>query len=86
MMLLIYLALAVSVAAWLVTAASAVQLWGLRADDFSGWDLAWDGMAWFRADTFKPVAASVHARFLRAFIAFFVGLFAVAALLILSHL
>ena len=70
MMLLIYFALAASVAAWLVAAVSAIQLWSLRVDDYSGWDLAWDGMAWFRADTFKPVAASVHTRFLRAFMVF----------------
>jgi hypothetical protein len=86
MMLLIYLALAVSVAAWFVAAISAIQLWGLRTDDYSGWDLAWDGMAWFRADTFKPLAAPVHTRFLWAFMAFFAGLFAAAGLLILSHL
>ena len=86
MMWLIYLAVGVSVLAWVVAAASAIELWALRSDDYSGWDLAWDGMAWFRADTFKPVAAAVHKRFLRAFLAFFAGLFAAAALLILSHL
>jgi hypothetical protein len=86
MMLLIYAALAVSAAAWLVAAISAIQLWGLRADDYSGWDLVWNGMAWFRVDTFKPVAAPLHSRFLWAFMAFFAGLLAAAALLILSHL
>ena len=71
MFILLWAAIAVAVVAWLVALVTCVQLFRLRLDDISGWDMAFNGMVWFRADTFKPVARPLHRRFLLAFAAFF---------------
>lgn len=71
MFVLLVAAAGVAVVAWLVALVTCLQLYRLRLDDISGWELAFNGMAWFRADTFKPYARPLHRRFLVAFATFF---------------
>jgi len=71
MFILLWAAAAVAGIAWLVALVTCIQLFRMRLDDIGGWELAFNGMAWFRADTFKPIARPLHRRFLLAFAAFF---------------
>lgn len=86
MLILIYLLFVGAVVAWLLAAVTALRLFPLRRDEFSRWDMIWNGMIWFRADTFTPVAANLHRRFLRAFFGFFACLLLGAIAIVLSQL
>jgi len=75
MMLLIYLCVAVAVAAWMVAVVACVRLFPLRQDEIGGWEMLFNGLVWFRPATFKPVAAGLHRMFRGAFATFFAALF-----------
>ena len=71
--------------AWLVALLAAVKLFGLRQDGIGPATMIFDGMAWFRAATFKPEAATTHQVFRRAFAAFFVAVILLAGGMILAQ-
>lgn len=50
--------------AWLSAAVHALLLVSHRRDDITLFSLAWRGILFYRADTWKPSGAGLHRRFL----------------------
>ena len=86
MLVLIYICFVIASIAWCVAAISALRLLPLRQDEISAWEMVWNGMSWFRAGTFKPVAAGIHRVFLMSTMVFFATVVLAPVLVALSQL
>lgn len=62
---------AVAIGSWLVAAYSAIRLWRSLPRGRQRWRLVWNGMDWFKADTFPASAAADRRRLVLAFFMFF---------------
>ena len=86
MFILIVICVLVAVVAWLFALISAMRLFSLRQDEIRASEMIFNGAAWFRASTFKPVAAPVHRQFLLASGVFFVAILLLIASTFLARL
>lgn len=79
MFVLIFVA-GLALVAWLVAAVSCIRLFGMRNGRLSAGAMMFRGSEWFNPANFKPEAAGPRKMFIRAFIVFFVCIFAMAGL------
>jgi hypothetical protein len=70
--------LVIAVAGWTVAIVAALALVPKRRADISLLRLCFDGMRWFKRDTFRPEAQPLWRAFLAGWLVFFAGLVAVA--------
>lgn len=84
MMYALYLFVAGALVAWLVVLVSGIRMFGMLNGRLSSGALMFRGAEWFNAANFKPEAAPIRQMFIRAFIAFFVCVLAIAVLSILA--
>lgn len=77
---LLYAAAAGALVSWLVALISGIRMMGMLNGRLSAGAMMLRGIEWFNAANFKPEAAPVRLMFVRAFIAFFVCVLAVAIL------
>jgi len=72
--------LILAAASWGVFIVAGIALVGKRSPDVSLFRLWFDGMRWFRPETFRPEARGLWYVFLGGFVAFFACILAVALL------
>lgn len=70
-------------ASWLVALISGIRMMGMLNGRLSAGAMVFRGVEWFNAANFRPEAAPIRLMFVRAFIAFFVCVLAIAILAIL---
>jgi len=80
---LLYAFAAGAFASWVVALVSGIRMMGMLNGRLSAGAMMFRGMEWFNAANFKPEAEPLRRMLVRAFIAFFVCVFAIAALAIL---
>lgn len=84
MMYVIYFFGLCAVASWLLTFVSGIRMFGMLSGRLSAGAMLFRGMEWFNAANFKPEAAPIRQMFIRGFIGFFVCVFAIMILAMLS--
>ena len=84
MMYALYFFVACALAAWLVALISGIRMFGMLNGRLSSGALLFRGIEWFNAANFKPEAAPTRQMFVRAFIAFFICVLAIAVVSILA--
>ncbi len=84
MMYVLYVFAAGAVAAWVVALVSGIRMMGMLNGRLSAGAMMFRGIEWFNAANFKPEAAPIRRMFVRAFIAFFVCVLAIAVVSILA--
>jgi hypothetical protein len=84
MIFVIYAVAAAALISWLVALMSGIRMFGMLSGRLPASAMMFRGVEWFNAANFKPEAAPTRKMFIRAFIAFFVCVIAIAALSILA--
>lgn len=84
MIFVIYIVAAVAFASWAVALISGIRMFGLLSGRLSASAMMFRGVEWFNAANFKPEAAPTRQMFIRAFVAFFVCVLAIAVLSMLA--
>lgn len=80
---LLYAFAAGALVSWLVALVSGIRMMGMLNGRLSTAAMMFRGVEWFNPANFKPEAAPIRLMFVRAFIAFFVCVLAIAILAIL---
>jgi hypothetical protein len=83
MIYVLYLFAAGALVSWVVALVSGIRMMGQLNGRLSAGAMMFRGVEWFNAANFKPEAAPLRRMLVRAFVAFFVCLFAIAVLAIL---
>lgn len=80
---LLYAVAGGALVSWLVALISGIRMMGMLNGRLSAGAMLFRGVEWFNAANFKPEAAPIRRMFVRAFVAFFVCVLAIAILGIL---
>ncbi len=80
---LLYVFAGGALVSWLAALISGIRMFGMLNGRLSAGAMMFRGIEWFNAANFKPEAAPIRLMFVRAFIAFFVCVLAIAVLAIL---
>ncbi|MBM3622092.1 MAG: hypothetical protein FJX20_15530 [Alphaproteobacteria bacterium] len=80
---LLYVFAGGALVSWLAALISGIRMMGMLNGRLSAGAMMFRGVEWFNAANFKPEAAPIRRMFVRAFVAFFVCLLAIAVLSIL---
>ena len=81
---ILYLLVALAFASWLVALISGIRMFGMLNGRLSAGAMMFRGIEWFNAENFKPEAAGPRLMFIRAFIAFFICVLALAVVAMIS--
>ncbi len=84
MTLVIYAVAAAAIISWLVALMSGIRMFGMLSGRLPASAMMFRGVEWFNAANFKPEAAPARQTFIRAFIAVFVCVLAIAVLSMLA--
>lgn len=84
MKFVLYLLVALAFASWVVALFSGIRMFGMLSGRLSSGAMLLRGIEWFNAENFKPEAAGTRLMFIRAFVAFFICVLAIAIIAMLS--
>lgn len=80
MKFVIFFVAGLAVIAWLVAVVSCIRMFGMLNGRLSAGAMMMRGAEWFNPANFKPEAAGPRKMLMRAFVVFFVCIFAIAGL------